>query len=65
MLRQDGLLERVVDGDAADVARFVGVAVDELQQRGSEVVEHAAETGMGSQVHRDKHRPKVDALWRA
>jgi hypothetical protein len=39
--------------------------VQQLEQRGTEIVEHAAEAGVGSQVHRNEHRPKLDALHRA
>ncbi|MFD0592565.1 hypothetical protein ACFQZ4_08360 [Catellatospora coxensis] len=49
-LRKHGLFERVVDGDAADVAAAVRVAVHQFEQRRAEVVEHAAEGGLGTQV---------------
>src|SRR5580704_3696052 len=49
--RQDRLVHRVVDGDAADLVDRVGVAADELEQRPAEVVEHPAQAGLWPHLH--------------
>ncbi len=51
---QHGFLERVVDRDAADVPGAARVAVDEVEQRATEVVEDADHTG----AHRDAPPPR-------
>ena len=43
-------VDRVVDDDAADVVGAVGVAVDQVQQGGAEVVEDPAEAGARARV---------------
>jgi hypothetical protein len=56
---QHRLVDRVVDGHPTDLADPVGIAVDEVQQRGPEVVEDPPETGAGSWIHRVVHRPNA------
>ncbi|GAB3144634.1 hypothetical protein GCM10027258_33710 [Amycolatopsis stemonae] len=59
MLREGGLVQRVVDGDAADAAGAVGVPEHEVQERAAQVVEDAAKAGVRAQVHRNEHLPKL------
>jgi methionine aminopeptidase len=61
VLGQGGLVEGVVDGDAADAARAVAVAEHEVQEGAAQVVEDAAEAGVRAQVHRNEHLPKLGA----
>lgn len=57
--REHRVVDGVVDDDAADVLRALGVAVDDLQERGAEIVENPAEARARTQVHRFEHHPMV------
>ena len=51
------LVDGVVDDDAVDLGGILGIAVDQLEERVTQVVEHPAEAGTGSLRHGPQHRP--------
>ncbi|GAA0923721.1 hypothetical protein GCM10009554_02020 [Kribbella koreensis] len=55
MAGEHRLVEWVVDDDATDLGRLVGVTVDEFEQGGAQIVEHPAEACTWSIRHGRQH----------